>query len=136
MLVIFLCIYLPSELFFWVSFQIFWPFSLDCYLCIIQLDVPGGSDGKEPACNPGDPGLIPGLGRFPRRKWQPTPVFLPGESSWTEEPGGLQSKGSSWTWLSNSHFHFHVYKSFSITLDKGLRKNIKKKEMDKSENIN
>ena len=25
--------------------------------------------------------------------WQPTPVFLPGESSWTEEPGGLQSMG-------------------------------------------
>ena len=24
-----------------------------------------------------------------RRVWQPTPVFLPGESSWTEEPGGL-----------------------------------------------
>jgi len=24
---------------------------------------------------------------------QPTPVFLPGESSWTEEPGGLQSMG-------------------------------------------
>ena len=23
----------------------------------------GGSDGKEPACNAGDPGLIPGLGR-------------------------------------------------------------------------
>ena len=21
--------------------------------------------------------------------WQPTPVFLPGESPWTEEPGGL-----------------------------------------------
>ena len=29
-----------------------------------------------------------------RRAWQPTPVFLPGESSWTEEPGGLQSMGS------------------------------------------
>ena len=28
-----------------------------------------------------DAGLIPGLGRFPwRRAWQPTPVFLPGES--------------------------------------------------------
>ena len=28
-----------------------------------------------------DTGLIPGSGRFPwRRKWQPTPVFLPGES--------------------------------------------------------
>ena len=25
--------------------------------------------------------------------WQPTPVFLPGESQWTEEPGGLQSMG-------------------------------------------
>ena len=24
---------------------------------------------------------------------QPTPVFLPGESPWTEEPGGLQSQG-------------------------------------------
>ena len=25
--------------------------------------------------------------------WQPTPVFLPAESPWTEEPGGLQSMG-------------------------------------------
>ena len=29
-----------------------------------------------------------------RRKWQPAPVFLPGKSPWTEEPGGLQSMGS------------------------------------------
>ena len=26
---------------------------------------PGGSDGKESACSAGDPGLTPGLGRFP-----------------------------------------------------------------------
>ena len=26
--------------------------------------------------------------------WQPVPVFLPGESPWTEEPGRLQSIGS------------------------------------------
>ena len=26
-----------------------------------------------------------------RKAWQPTPVFLPGESPWTEEPGRLQS---------------------------------------------
>ena len=26
---------------------------------------PGGSDGKESACNVGDPGSIAGLGRFP-----------------------------------------------------------------------
>ena len=29
-----------------------------------------------------------------RRAWQPTPVFLPGESPWAEEPGRLQSIGS------------------------------------------
>ena len=28
-------------------------------------DFPGGSDGKESACNAGDPGSIPGWGRFP-----------------------------------------------------------------------
>ena len=26
---------------------------------------PGGSDGKQPACNAGDPGSIPGSGRSP-----------------------------------------------------------------------
>ena len=40
----------------------------------------GGSSDKESACNAGDPGSIPGSGRFPwRRAWQPTPAFLPGE---------------------------------------------------------
>ena len=29
-----------------------------------------------------------------KRAWQPTPGFLPGESPWTEKPGGLQSMGS------------------------------------------
>ena len=38
---------------------------------------PGGSDGKESACNVGDLGSISRLGKSP---WQPTPVFLPGES--------------------------------------------------------
>jgi len=28
------------------------------------------------------------------RAWQPIPVFLPGESPWTQEPGRLQSAGS------------------------------------------
>ena len=35
------------------------------------------SVGKESACNAGDPGLIPGLGRSPRKRDRtPTPVFL------------------------------------------------------------
>ena len=29
-----------------------------------------------------------------RRAWQPTPVFMPGEFPWTEEPAQLQSMGS------------------------------------------
>ena len=34
------------------------------------------------------------VGKIPwRRAWLPTPVFLPGESPWTEEPGRLPSMG-------------------------------------------
>ena len=58
----------------------------------VLLGFPGDSHGKESACSAGNLGLIPGSGRslcweylwvgkIPwRRKWQPTPVFLPGES--------------------------------------------------------
>ena len=36
---------------------------------------------KNPSASVGDEGSIPGSGSFPRRrKWQPTPVFLPGKS--------------------------------------------------------
>ena len=50
---------------------------------------PGGSEGKTSACNTGDLGLIPRLGR----KWQPTPVLLPENIPWTEEPGGYNPWG-------------------------------------------
>ena len=50
------------------------------YCCVVSTEgLPGGSDGKESACNAGDPGSIPGLGRSPREGRMPTPVFLPGE---------------------------------------------------------
>ena len=56
--------------------------------------LPWSSVGRESACSAGDLGSIPGLGRSPRGgHGNPLPVFLPGESPWTEEPGGLQSKG-------------------------------------------
>ena len=42
---------------------------------------PAVSDGIESACNVGVPGFDPWAGKIPwRRAWQPTPVFLPGES--------------------------------------------------------
>ena len=53
---------------------------------------PGVSDGKESACNVGDPGSNRGLERSPEESMA-TPMFLLGESPWAEEPGGLQSMG-------------------------------------------
>ena len=45
---------------------------------------PGGASGKESACQGRRHkrcGFSPWVGKIPwRRKWQPTPVFLPGES--------------------------------------------------------
>ena len=56
---------------------------------------PLDSSDKESACNAGNEGSIPGLGRCPGGgKWQPTSVFLPAKFPWTEESGRLQSKGS------------------------------------------
>ena len=59
-----------------------------------SLSFPDGSDGKESACNPGDLGLIPGLGRSPGERNGTYPSILPWRIPWTEEPGGLQCMGS------------------------------------------
>ena len=55
---------------------------------------PGGSDGKESACNAGDPGLIPGLGRSPGEGMATHSSTLAWRTPWTEKPGGLQFTGS------------------------------------------
>ena len=86
---------------------------------------------KESACNAGDVGLIPGLGR------SPTPVFLPGESPWIEEPGGHKESDMT-EQLSRAHakhshsehllllqdppsVHFHFSLQFSIPADHVVR---------------
>ena len=38
---------------------------LYCFLPKLKMGFPGGSDSKEPTCNPGDLGSIPGFGRSP-----------------------------------------------------------------------
>ena len=43
------------------------------------------------------------------RKWQPTPVFLPGIIPWTEEPGGLQSTVSPRVGLDWAHTQIHAH---------------------------
>ena len=45
---------------------------------LFSIGFPDGSDGKESACNAGDPGSIPVSGISPG-EWQSAPVFLPGK---------------------------------------------------------
>ena len=61
----------------------------------IEIDYRWWLSGKEPTCTCGRPRFNPWSRKIPwRRKWQPTPVTLPGKSLWTEESGGLPSMGS------------------------------------------
>ena len=58
------------------------------------LSFPGGSDGKESACDAGDMQSIPGSGRSLEEGLATHPSVPAWRSPWTEEPGGLQSMGS------------------------------------------
>ena len=79
---------------------------------------PSGASGREPACQWSRHerhGLSPWIGKIPwRRAWQPTSVFLPGESPWAEEPGRLQSiglhrVGHDWSDLAHTYTCICVY---------------------------
>ena len=74
---------------------------------------PGGASSKESACQCRRCKrwrFDPWVAKIPwRRKWQPTPVFLPGKIPCTEEPGGgtvmgLQRVGHDWA--HSTHFEF------------------------------
>ena len=76
------------------------------------LGLPGGSDGKESACNAGDLGSILG-GEDPLEKGLVTcSSIVAWRIPWTQEPGGLQSMGHkesdttkqlNWTELNYDH---------------------------------
>ena len=70
---------------------------------------PGGSDGKEFACNVGDQGSIPGQGRSLGEE-KDNPLL------WTEEPGGLQSMGSQRVRLDCVTEHTYTHISQTIML--------------------
>ena len=79
--------------------------------CYVRLPVvSGGSDGERIHLQCRGPGFNPWIGKIPwRGAWHPTPVFLLGESPWTEEPGGLQSArsqivGHDWPTEHTQHF--------------------------------
>ena len=58
-------------------------------------------------------GFNPRFERTPwRRKWQPIPEFLPAESPWIEEPGGLQSMGSQRVrhkWVTKHSYSYSIF---------------------------
>ena len=74
---------------------------------------PGGVRGKDPSCqcrmHKGH-GLNPWVRKIPwRREWQPTLIFFPGESPWTEELAVYIVHGvtKSWTWLKSLAHTYH-----------------------------
>ena len=54
---------------------------------------PGGAEVKASACNAGDLGSIPGLGRSLEKEIATHSSILAWKIPWTEEPGRLQSMG-------------------------------------------
>ena len=85
--------------------------------------LPSGPGGKEPTCQcwrHKRPGSDPWVGKIPwRRQWLPTPVLLPGESPWTEEPGKLQFMKSQrirhyWSNLAHKHRCTSVYRGLDF----------------------
>ena len=85
----------PDAMIFLFGILSFKPaFSLSSF----TFDFPGGSDSKASVYNVGDPSSIPEfapwVGKIPwRRKWQPTPVFLPGESHGRRSLVGYSPRG-------------------------------------------
>ena len=53
---------------------------------------------KKAPARAGDSGLIPGLGVNLEKEMATQSSILPWETSWTMEPGGLQSPGSQKNW--------------------------------------
>ena len=76
------------------------------YVCqCMWYHFPGGSEGKESACNARDLDLILRLGRSPGEGNGNHSNIPAWRIPWIEEPNGLQSWDHSWTWLSKYHTH-------------------------------
>ena len=75
---------------------------------------PGGSNGKEYACNAGDPGSIPGSEEPLEEGMTTDSSLVPWRIPWTEESGGLQSMGlqrvrHNRSNLAHTHMHIYIY---------------------------
>ena len=77
-------------------------------VCTPESDFPCGSDVKSICLQCGRPGFNPWVGKIPlRRKWQPTPVFLPGKSHGQRRLAGYIVHGVAKSWTQLSDFASH-----------------------------
>jgi len=75
---------------------------------------PDGSDGKESACNSGDLGFSPWVGKIHcGREWLPTPLFLPGEFHGQRTLAGYSPWGCKELDMTKQHFHY-FYSWFTV----------------------
>ena len=74
-----------------------------------QITVHSNSEFQSICLQCGRPGFDPWVGKIPwRRKWQPTPVFLPGESHGRRSLVGYSPQGHKQSDTTERlHFHFH-----------------------------
>ena len=70
-------------------------------------DFPGGSHGKQSACNAGDPGSIPGLGRSPGEGNGNPLQYSCLENSMDREAWWAIVHGAAKNWTRLSDFHFY-----------------------------
>ena len=87
------------------------------YILIDTLGFPGDASGKESTCQCRRHkrcGFNPRVMKIPwKRKWQPTPVFLPGKSRGQRSLEGYSPWGSQradmYTLCTHTHTHTHIY---------------------------
>ena len=113
---------------------LFWGVKEQCRHTLLTVRLPWRLSGKGATRNPGDSGdlgLIPGVKKMPwRRKCQPAPTFLPGESHGQRSLAGYslvwsQRAGHDWTTdrtcVTNSDLHSYLLFGFREWLLTNLR---------------
>ena len=112
-------------------------------MCELYVGFPGGASGKEPTCQCRRHrckfntwvGKIPG-----RRAWQPTPVFLPGESHGQRSLAGTVhrvSKSQSWLKRLSMHaceLYIYCWPSISANFESLDLTNCRPKKYSKKKN--
>ena len=110
---------------FSLFFSFWYPFFFQNKINVISFTIQTNLFRRHKRCE-----FNPWVRKIPwRRAWQPTPLFLPGEILWTEEPGGLQSRGSQrvghdWSNLACTYafqtlsfnFYFFIHRLFFFSV--------------------